>query len=317
MEQVVILGSGPAGLTAAIYAARAFLKPLVIDGLTPGGQLMITTDVENFPGFPDPVTGPDLMERMRKQAERFETRFKDGIVTGIDSSKQPFTISLESGETVETQTIIIATGASARWMGLESETALRGAGVSACATCDGFFFTDKEVLVVGGGDTAMEEASYLTHHCSKVTVIHRRQELRASQAMQDRARSNEKIHFIWDSVIEEIKDVEAGRVTGAVLRNIVTDEISEVACDGIFMAIGHLPNTQFLQGTEMVKLDEHKFIVKHPYTTETSVAGIFVAGDVADNRYRQGVSAAGTGCMAAIDAERFLGGEPPSIERDV
>jgi thioredoxin reductase (NADPH) len=316
MEQVVILGSGPAGLTAAIYAARAFLKPLVIDGLTPGGQLMITTDVENFPGFPEMVTGPDLIERIRKQAERFETRFKDGIVTGIDTTKKPFIISFESGETIETQTIIVATGASARWLGLESETALRGAGVSACATCDGFFFTDKEVLVVGGGDTAMEEASYLTHHCSKVTVVHRRDELRASQAMQDRARQNKKIEFIWDSAIEEIKDVSAGRVTSAVLRNLKTNETSEVTCDGVFLAIGHIPNTQFLKENKDFKLDEHGFIVKHPYTTETSIAGIFVAGDVADNRYRQGISAAGTGCMAAIDAERYLGGEPPSIERD-
>ncbi len=313
MEKVVILGSGPAGLTSAIYTARAHLDPLVIDGITPGGQLMITTDVENFPGFPEGVTGPDLMEKLRKQAERFGTKFKDGIVTNLDASSRPFKLTLESGEIISCEALIVATGASARWLNLESETALRGAGVSACATCDGFFFQDKEVLVVGGGDTAMEEATYLTHYCSKVTVIHRRDELRASQSMIDRAKANEKIHFIWDSVIEEVKDVEAGRVTGAILCNVKTDEKTEVPCDGVFLAIGHVPNTDFLKG--LIDLDENGFINKKPYTTETSLPGIFAAGDVADTRYRQGISAAGSGCMAAIDTERFLGGEPPAIER--
>jgi len=315
MEKVVILGSGPAGLTAAIYASRAKLEPLVIDGITPGGQLMITTEVDNYPGFPEGVTGPDLMDKFRKQAERFGTRYKDGIVTGLDTSQRPFRLTLESGETIDCETLIVASGASARWLGLDSETELRGAGVSACATCDGFFFQDKEVLVIGGGDTAMEEATYLTHFCTKVTVIHRRDELRASQAMIDQAKANEKIHFIWDSVVEEIKDVDAGRVTGAILRNIKTEETSEVSCDGVFLAIGHIPNTSFLKG--LLDLDENGYIIKKPFTTETSVPGIFVAGDVADIRYRQGISAAGTGCMAAIDAERFIGGEPPAIEREV
>lgn len=315
MEKVVILGSGPAGLTAAIYAARAKLSPLVVDGLQPGGQLMITTEVENYPGFPEGVTGPDLMELLRKQAERFETRFVNGQVADVDFSGKTQKITVEGGEVIEAQALIIATGASAKWLGLESEQKLQGAGVSACATCDGFFFADKEVAVVGGGDTAMEEATYLTHHASKVTVIHRRDELRASKYMQEAAFKNEKIEFAWNSVVDEVLDVEQGRVTGVVLRDVNTDERSTLPVDGLFLAIGHVPNTAPFAG----KLDmtPEGYLITNPRTTHTSIPGVFAAGDVADARYRQGVSAAGTGCMAAIDAERFLGGEPPDLNRDV
>ena len=315
MEKVVILGSGPAGLTAAIYTARAQLNPLVVEGSNPGGQLMITTDVENYPGFPEGVTGPDLMDLLKRQAARFETRFEQGDLVDVDFSARPFKLMLEGKRTLECETLIIATGASAKWLGLESETKLRGAGVSACATCDAFFFQDKDVVVVGGGDTAMEEATYLTHTCKRVTVVHRRNELRASQYMQDAAQANEKIDFIWDSVIEEILDVEAGHVTGVKLRNVKTGAESVFSCDGVFMGIGHEPNTKPFQGK--LDLDAAGYIITAPRTTATSVIGVFAAGDVADARYRQGVSASGTGCMAAIDAERFLGGEPPDVNRDV
>lgn len=315
MEKVVILGSGPAGLTAAIYAARAKLNPLVIDGLQPGGQLMITTEVENYPGFPEGVTGPDLMELLRKQAARFDTRFKDGQVTGVEFAEKAHKIRVEGGEVVEAETVIIATGASARWLGLESETKLQGAGVSACATCDGFFFTGKEIAVVGGGDTAMEEATYLTHHASKVTVIHRREELRASKHMQDAALANEKIEFAWNSAVQDVLDVEQGRVTGVVLRDVKSGELRTLEVEGLFIAIGHVPNTDPFKGK--MDLDETGYIITDPRTTRTSVPGVFAAGDVADARYRQGVSAAGTGCMAAIDAERYLGGEPPDLNREV
>jgi thioredoxin reductase (NADPH) len=315
MEKVVILGSGPAGLTAAIYTARAKLDPLLVEGTQPGGQLMITTEVENFPGFPEGVQGPELMDLLHKQAERFATRFADGNVVAADLSDRPFKLTLEGGGTIETETLIIATGASAKWLGLESETRLRGAGVSACATCDGFFFSGKEVVVVGGGDTAMEEATYLTHHASKVTVVHRRDELRASRYMQEAARRSPKIAFVWDSVVTEVLDVAAGRVTGVRLRNLKTKEDSVYACDGLFLAIGHKPNTDVFAGK--LDLDSAGYIITSPRTTQTSVPGVFAAGDVADARYRQGVSAAGTGCMAAIDAERFLAGEPPDLHRKV
>jgi len=315
MEKVVILGSGPAGLTAAIYTARAKLNPLVVEGAQPGGQLMITTEVENFPGFPEGVQGPELMDRLHKQAERFATRFVDSNVVGADLSVRPLKLSLENGETIAAETLIIATGASAKWLGLESETKLRGAGVSACATCDGFFFTGKEVVVIGGGDTAMEEANYLTHHASKVTVVHRRDELRASLYMQEAARRNPKVAFVWDSVVTEVLDVAQNRVTGVRLRNVKTGQESVYPCDGLFLAIGHKPNTEPFVGK--LDLDSAGYIITAPRTTQTSVPGVFAAGDVADARYRQGVSAAGTGCMAAIDAERFLSGEPPDLHRKV
>ncbi len=315
MERVVILGSGPAGLTAATYAARAKLEPLLVDGLQPGGQLMITTEVENFPGFPDGVQGPELMSLLRRQAERFGTRIIDGSVVDVDLAGRPLKVRLESGETIESATLIVATGASAKWLGLESETRLRGAGVSACATCDGFFFAGKEVVVVGGGDTAMEEANYLTHHASKVTIVHRRDEFRASRYMQEAVRHNPKVAIIWDSVVSEVLDVEAGHVTGVRLRNVETDAESIYPCDGLFLAIGHQPNTEPFRGK--LDLDSAGYIITMPRTTQTNVPGVFAAGDVADSRYRQGVSAAGTGCMAAIDAERFLAGEPPDLHRKV
>jgi len=308
VEKVIVLGTGPGGLTAAIYLARAQLRPLVLDGAAPGGQLMITSEVENFPGFPEGVTGPELMDRVRRQAERFGTRFMYGRATVTDLRSQPIRLELESGEQLHCQTLIISTGATARWLGLESETALRGAGVSACATCDGFFFKDKELIVVGGGDTAMEDALYLTHFARHVTIVHRRGELRASRYMATKAVEHEKISFVWDSVIEEIRDVERKRVTGVVLRNVRTGERSEMACDGVFVAIGHQPNTRCFVG--QLDMDKNGYLITQPRTTKTNLPGVFAAGDVADFRYRQAVTAAGTGCMAAIDVERYLGGEP-------
>ena len=313
MEKVVILGSGPAGLAAAIYVARAQLEPLVVEGDQPGGQLMITSEVENVPGFPDGIQGPDLMGKFRKQAERFGTRFRPGTVSHVDFSGKPLRLSLEGGGKLETETVIIATGASAKWLGLESEAALRGAGVSACATCDGFFFQGKDVVVVGGGDTALEDASFLTRFAAKVTVVHRRDKLRASKYMAEAAQANEKIGFVWDSVVQEIKDVAQKRVTAVVLRNVKTGETSEQPCDGVFLAIGHKPNTDAFKG--MIDMDAGGYLLTEGRTTRTSVPGVFAAGDVADARYRQAVSAAGSGCMAAIDVERFLGGEPPPLDR--
>ena len=302
MRDVIILGSGPAGLTAAIYAARANLAPLVVEGTTPGGQLMITTEVENFPGFRDPVMGPDLMQSMRDQAARVGAEFVSGDATGVDFSSSPFTVDVE-GTRYQARTVIIATGASAKWLGLESERLLAGHGVSACATCDGFFFRGKEVAVVGGGDAAMEEAIFLTRFATKVTVIHRRDQLRASKVMQDRAFRNPKISFAWNSVVEDILDPAQQRVTAVRLRNVKTGEITDLPVDGLFVAIGHQPNTDVFRG--QIELDPAGYIITHD-GTKTSVPGVFAAGDVADRVYRQAVTAAGSGCMAAIDAERYL-----------
>ncbi|MBD3235397.1 MAG: thioredoxin-disulfide reductase [Candidatus Eisenbacteria bacterium] len=313
VENLVILGSGPAGLTAAIYAARAQLDPVLIHGPERGGQLMITTEVENFPGFPEGITGPELMERFQKQAERFRTRFREHLVHRVELGRQPFRLTLDTEEVVECQALIISTGASARWLGLESEAALRGAGVSACATCDGFFFQGKEVIVVGGGDTAIEDATFLTHYASKVYIVHRRDQLRASKFMQEKARANEKIDFIWDSVVEEVRDVEKRQVTAVVLKNVKTGALREMPIDGVFVAIGHQPNTKLFTG--QLEMDPAGYLVTKGGTTSTNVPGVFAAGDVADSRYRQAISAAGSGCMAAIDAERFLGGEPPPLDR--
>lgn len=302
-EKVIILGSGPAGLTAAIYASRANLSPLLVFGRDAGGQLMITTDVENYPAFPKGILGPELIQLMRDQAERFGTRFLTGSVTLVDLSKRPFNLKVEDQETIQTQTLIIATGASAQLLGLPSEKTLMGHGVSACATCDGPFFKGKEVVVVGGGDTAVEEATFLTKFCSKVTVIHRRDQLRASKIMQERAKRNPKIQFIWNSVIEEILDPSQQKVRGVVLKDVNTGKKLEFRCEGVFIAIGHKPNTELFEG----KLKMEKgYILTKGQTTYTNVTGVFACGDVQDHRYRQAITAAGSGCMAAIDAERFL-----------
>jgi thioredoxin reductase (NADPH) len=302
IENVTIIGTGPAGLTAAIYAARANLNPLVIEGEQPGGQLTITSDVENYPGFAEPVLGPDLMTAFRKQSERFGTRFHTGNVKKVDLSKRPFTLSLENGTEVKTNTLIISTGASAKWLGLESEKKLRGRGVSACATCDGFFFRNQDVVVAGGGDTAMEEATFLTRFAKTVTVVHRRDSLRASKIMQDKALKNPKIKFVWDTAIEEI--LGADGVTGVRVRNLKTNAVSDIAAQGFFVAIGHEPNTEPFK--TQITCDPSGYILVEPGTTKTNIPGVFAAGDVADHNYRQAVTAAGTGCMAAIDAERFL-----------
>ncbi len=299
-EKVVIVGSGPAGYTAAVYTARAALKPLMIEGMERGGQLMLTTDVENYPGFPDGIMGPDLMEGFRKQAERFETRIMSSDVTKVDFSARPFKLWVDDDE-YSADTVIISTGASARWLGLESETRLRGHGVSACATCDGFFFRDKEIAVVGGGDSAAEEALFLTKFASKVYVIHRRDELRASKIMATRVLEHEKIEMVWDTVIEEVLGDEV--MTGLRIRNRVTDEVSELPVEGMFLAIGHTPNTKVFES--QIDLDDKGYILTGE-NTMTSVPGVFAAGDVADHVYRQAITAAGMGCQAAIDAERWL-----------
>jgi thioredoxin reductase (NADPH) len=301
-QKVIILGSGPAGLTAALYAARANLHPLVIEGAEAGGQLTLTTLVENYPGFPDGLQGPDLIQVMRQQAERFGAKYLKGDATAVDLGRSPVTVTVEQ-EVLETKALIIATGASAILLGLESERRLLGHGVSTCATCDGFFFKDQQVAVVGGGDSAMEEATFLTKFATKVTVIHRRDKLRASKIMQDRALKNPKIGFLWNRAVEEILDPEQGKVTAIRTRVNGSTKSETLPCDGVFIAIGHSPNTRLFAG--QLEMDERGYIVTHG-GTKTSVPGVFAAGDVQDHVYRQAITAAGSGCMAAMDAERYL-----------
>ena len=301
-ERVVIIGGACAGYTSAIYTARASLSPLLFTGEADGGQLAQTTEVENFPGFPEGIMGPELMIRFRQQAERFGTRILQKGITGVDFSARPFTLTDSDGGTVLANSVIIATGAQARWLGLPSEQRLRGKGVSACATCDGFFFKGREVAVVGGGDTAVEEASFLTKFAARVTIIHRRDALRASRFMQERAQANPKIAFLWDSVVEEV--LGSDKVAGLKVKNVKTGAVSEYPCQGLFLGIGHEPSTSVFRGK--VELDESGYVVTRGGTMATSVPGVFVAGDVQDHRYRQAISAAGSGCMAAIDTERWL-----------
>jgi thioredoxin reductase (NADPH) len=311
-SKVLIIGAGPAGYTAAIYAARGNLQPILVAGLQPGGQMTITTDVENYPGFADIIQGPWLMEQMRQQAEHVGTRMIPDLIVAIDLARRPFVATGDSGDLYTGDTVIIATGAQARWLGLPSEEAFRGFGVSACATCDGFFFRGKDVFVVGGGNTAVEEAIYLTNHARRVTLVHRRDALRAEKILQDRLYRNPRIEVVWDSVVEEILGVpEPPVVTGIRLRNVLTGALNEHACDGVFIAIGHTPVTEFLVGR--LPLDPEGYIIARPDSTETAIPGVFAAGDVRDKMFRQAVTAAGMGCMAALEAEKFLAAQEESV----
>ena len=304
-RKVIIIGTGPSGFTAAVYAARANLEPLIFEGAQPGGQLTTTTDIENFPGFPEGVTGPDLMDRMREQALRFGTKNLFRSITHVDLSSHPFKIYDDEGDEYTTDTLIISTGASAKYLGLESENKLKGFGVSACATCDGFFYRDKDIVMVGGGDTALEEALYLTHFGKTVTVIHRRDEFRASTFMSNKVKNHEKIRIKWDSVVEEVLG-EPGPigVTGVRIKNVKTNKTEVLSCSGLFIAIGHRPNTTIFKG--LLDLDENGYIITKPKTSRTNVEGVFACGDVQDPAYRQAITAAGSGCQAAIDAERWI-----------
>jgi thioredoxin reductase (NADPH) len=305
-HKVIIIGSGPAGLTAALYAARANLNPIVFEGIQPGGQLTITTEVENYPGFPEGIMGPELMDKIRQQAQRFGAQSIYQEVAEVDFSTRPFKV-VADGKSYVGETVIVSTGATAKLLGIPSEAEYIGYGVSACATCDGFFFKNQHVVVVGGGDTAIEEASFLTKFASKVTIVHRRNELRASKVMQQRALSNSKIGFVWDSVVDEVLGKNEGgkkSLTGIRLKNVKTGALTDFACDGVFLGIGHQPNTRLFDG--VLDMDSVGYLVTKPHSTATNIPGVFAAGDVADPIYRQAVSAAGTGCMAAIDAERFL-----------
>lgn len=303
--KVLIIGSGPAGYTAAIYAARANLKPMLVAGLQPGGQMTITTDVENYPGFADVIQGPWLMEQMQKQAEHVGTRMINDLIVDVDFTKRPFRATGDGGDTYSGDAVIIATGAQARWLGLESEQKFQGFGVSACATCDGFFFRDQEVCIVGGGNTAVEEAIYLTHHASKVTLIHRRDTLRAEKIMQDRLFKNPKVMVVWDCVLEEVLgDSDPLGVTGVRVRNVKTGAVREIPCQGVFIAIGHDPATAVFKGK--VEMDAEGYILTAPDSMATNIPGVFAAGDVKDKIFRQAVTAAGMGCIAALEVEKFL-----------
>ncbi len=303
--KVLILGSGPAGLTAAIYTARANLSPIVVAGMQPGGQMTITTDVENYPGFPDVIQGPWLMEQMQKQAENVGTRMIHDLIVKIDLTKRPFTCVGDSGDVYTSDTLIVTTGASARWLGLDSEKKFQGFGVSACATCDGFFFRGKEVVVVGGGNTAVEEALYLTNHATKVTLVHRRDFLRAEKILQKRLFEHPKIKVVWDSAVDEVVGKEGPlSVTGVKLKNVKTGAVEHIETHGLFVAIGHTPNTELFKG--ILDMDENGYLITAPDSTRTNIPGVFAAGDVQDHVYRQAVTAAGTGCMAALEADRFL-----------
>lgn len=303
-HKLIILGSGPAGLTAAIYAARAILQPVVVSGREAGGQLMITSDVENYPGFPEGIKGPEMMDLLKAQAARFGTEFFSGDVIDVDLSQRPFKLTLENKDTLSCDSLIISTGASARWLGMDSEKEYSGRGVSACATCDGFFFRDQDVAVVGGGDTALEEALYLANICKSVTLIHRRDEFRGSKIMQKRAVDHEKISIFWDTVVEEVLGNPMAGMTSLKVKNVKTEKVTEHPITGLFVAIGHSPNTKLFK--DKLNLNENGYVEVTPGTTYTSVEGVFASGDVQDHVYRQAVTAAGTGCMAAIDAERWL-----------
>ncbi len=301
-EKVVILGTGPAGLTASIYAARANLNPLCIEGMEPGGQLTLTTDVENYPGFPEGITGPEMMTKFRRQAQRFGARFLAGEVVEVNFESKPYTLKLSNGDQILCESLIISTGASAKWLGIESEKKLMGKGVSACATCDGFFFKGMDVAVIGGGDTAMEEAAFLTKFAKSVSIIHRRDQLRASKIMQDKAKKNPKIQFVWNAMVSEILGED--EVTGVRLKDTQTGAKRVLPVQGVFLGIGHRPNSKLFEGK--LEMDETGYLLVKPGSTKTGIPGVFAAGDIADHVYRQAITASGTGCMAAIDAERYL-----------